>query len=403
MSVDANPHVSNGTCYSKKGRLSKGSFIPCGNIAFGHWPCCHTGSICLDFDNSNACYDAETGCTDSGFNDRACPWKSPEFDDQEWVGIHHCEKGTGNNDTVWGGCKTAPNATELERLPLQSCDPYCADKLYVGGTALPAFASLPNSTGASIAWTSGFTPTLGNTPITPTAQISGSATTTTPIQTSITSAQNSSTTTSTAPISTTGADGGLSTGAKVGIGVGAAAGALLIAGAIFFALVSQQRRRKVRDSQSGPQMEQAPTSPVSPPNQPYQVSQSQQFTPSKPLLDEPTDATYGVGHKSELPAIERVVSSELPANQPQSAKPLSNLNPYRTRLSSSTLPHSACATLDSAGTDYVSSYSYTTTAHGSTSGMITPESTGMHGHLGGPHGRAQSPMGHVSESDPELR
>lgn len=53
--VDIN--VSNGTCYFAQQSETNGDFIPCGNIALGHWPCCKTGDVCLGFETANACYD----------------------------------------------------------------------------------------------------------------------------------------------------------------------------------------------------------------------------------------------------------------------------------------------------------------------------------------------------------
>lgn len=60
MSAGADPNVSNGTCYSTENTETKGDFIPCGNTAFGHWPCCHAGDFCLSFDDANACWDLES-------------------------------------------------------------------------------------------------------------------------------------------------------------------------------------------------------------------------------------------------------------------------------------------------------------------------------------------------------
>lgn len=72
------PYISNGTCYVAPGVESDGSFIPCGNDAFGHVNCCKAGDKCLMF---NACYDAEfgltylLGCSDPDYADESCPDK----------------------------------------------------------------------------------------------------------------------------------------------------------------------------------------------------------------------------------------------------------------------------------------------------------------------------------------
>lgn len=56
----ANEHLSNGTCYFGKDNQTRGDFIPCGNIAFGDWPCCSLGDSCLGFETANACFDPDS-------------------------------------------------------------------------------------------------------------------------------------------------------------------------------------------------------------------------------------------------------------------------------------------------------------------------------------------------------
>jgi hypothetical protein len=75
--------ISNGTCYTAQGERLDGSFIPCGNDAFGHQTCCGAGDNCL-FDN--ACWGVHgsgygsyltywAGCTDPDYADATCPIK----------------------------------------------------------------------------------------------------------------------------------------------------------------------------------------------------------------------------------------------------------------------------------------------------------------------------------------
>lgn len=52
-----NSNLSNGTCYFGKNNQTRGDFVPCGNIAYGNWPCCALGDSCLGFESANACYD----------------------------------------------------------------------------------------------------------------------------------------------------------------------------------------------------------------------------------------------------------------------------------------------------------------------------------------------------------
>lgn len=55
-----NADISNGTCYQAQYSETNGDFIPCGNVAFGNWPCCAAGDVCLGFEGANACYDANS-------------------------------------------------------------------------------------------------------------------------------------------------------------------------------------------------------------------------------------------------------------------------------------------------------------------------------------------------------
>ncbi|KAK8039385.1 hypothetical protein PG993_007796 [Apiospora rasikravindrae] len=248
-------NVSNGTCYYTEHEKTKGNFIACGNVAFGHWPCCQAGDMCLSLGNANGCWDSDTGntylagCTDAGFNARACPWKSPLFHEQEWVAIQQCHPGIGDDDTIWGGCKVDANQTTLEKLPHASCDPYCSSSVMVGASVLPAFASLPSSAGGSIKWTSGFDPTAtaagvkpANATVTPksspTPTVSSSAG-------SFVTAPPTATETSPPPAATATSDGsGLTVGAKAGIGVGAAGAALLIVAVVLLGLLVRRRRQR---------------------------------------------------------------------------------------------------------------------------------------------------------------
>ncbi|KXJ95185.1 hypothetical protein Micbo1qcDRAFT_171588 [Microdochium bolleyi] len=95
------PNVSNGTCYAAPGRVAASGYIPCGNAGSPdaddgvpgggkHVSCCFAGDYCQ---SSNACYDPDTdnvyiaGCTDAEYKASACPYKSPAYAAQEWVGL----------------------------------------------------------------------------------------------------------------------------------------------------------------------------------------------------------------------------------------------------------------------------------------------------------------------------
>ncbi|KAJ1331859.1 axial budding pattern protein 2 [Microdochium nivale] len=96
------PNVSNGTCFFAPGRAHTARYIPCGNSgspgAGGgarSLPCCLAGDYCQ---SSNACYSPSTdnvylaGCTDPDYKASTCPYKSPAYAEQEWVGmVWSCE------------------------------------------------------------------------------------------------------------------------------------------------------------------------------------------------------------------------------------------------------------------------------------------------------------------------
>ncbi|KAK9421418.1 hypothetical protein SUNI508_05653 [Seiridium unicorne] len=306
--MSVNPNLSNGTCYYAESAETKGEFIPCGNSALGHWPCCYRGDSCLSFQDANACFDNPTGntyfagCTDPSFTDRACPQKSSLFDDQEWVAIQQCQTDTGSGNATWGGCKVSADSTELEVLPHSSCDPYCSSGIYSGSTSLPAYAALPNIAGGTISWEGGFNPTLVYTPATTTAERTAAEETTTSTETyrsaTITQPPSTSSAIATVPVA---ADEGLSLGAKIGIGVGAAGAVLLVIAIILLTLLIRRRKTRTEASEYHPPLEQ--DQPVA--ASPYQPS-------SEPWLNGNISKPY-VAFKSELPANERPVVSELPA------------------------------------------------------------------------------------------
>ncbi|KAK7948063.1 uncharacterized protein PG986_008949 [Apiospora aurea] len=317
-------NVSNGTCYYTEHEKTKGDFIACGNVAFGHWPCCQAGDMCLSLGNANGCWDSDTGCTDAGFNARACPWKSPLFHEQEWVAIQQCHPGTGGEDTVWGGCKVDANQTTLEKLPHASCDPYCSSSVLVDASVLPAFASLPSSAGGSIKWTSGFDPTATSAGVKSANATATSKSSSTPTASSSPGssviAPPTATATSPPPAATASSENsGLTVGAKAGIGVGAAGAALLIVAVVLLGLLVRRRRQR-RNNQA--QLEDTSASHPHPhqydePPEQQQLQQEQVMyynynvnkspppatTTVRPTLNSQDSQPY-VGYKAELSADE---------------------------------------------------------------------------------------------------
>ncbi|KAK4175127.1 hypothetical protein QBC36DRAFT_332078 [Triangularia setosa] len=248
-----NPNISNGTCYYTEDTPTKGDFIPCGNEAIQVWPCCHTGSFCLSLGEANACWDKTSGntyaagCTDPSFTDPNCLYKRDPFHNQEWVAINQACKNLNAADspdvTNWTGCKVSDNSTELVKLSLDSCTPYCNKDqiLYPGSSSLAAYASLPTIPGSSIFWQNNYVP--------PTAPAAGySPGKTRGVVPTYTGKPSTSSLPSNEP------PVGLSTGAKVGIGVGAAIGGILLLLIIGWSVVLYRRnRRRQKEIETGGQ------------------------------------------------------------------------------------------------------------------------------------------------------
>ncbi|KAK4444189.1 hypothetical protein QBC34DRAFT_498457 [Podospora aff. communis PSN243] len=319
----ANPHISNGTCYYAENTITKGDFIPCGNDAIQAWPCCKAGSFCLALGDANACWDAKSGntyvagCTDPSFGSPNCLHKPPVFHEQEWVAINQACTNLNSNSakdgiTNWTGCVVDNNSTDLVKLPMASCTPYCEPDhvLYAGISSLPAYASLPTLSGSSIFWQNNFvppsTPAPGYTPGTPTGVVG----------------------TGHPPNHPGGPSSGLSTGAKAGIGVGAAVGGIIFIAMLISCLIWRKRHRRRLQNTNNPHN----LDPNMPPpagqlyNQPYPPDMSNYPPsgghPSPPLpyhYHQPLHAPVGefaaatpvaayTGYKTELPADERYPS-----------------------------------------------------------------------------------------------
>lgn len=352
--MTANPNISNGTCYYAENTLTKGDFVPCGNDAIQAWPCCKLGSFCLSLGDANACWDAKSGntyvagCTDPSFTSPNCARKPPTFHEQEWVPINQACKDLNANSkatnvTNWTGCVAPEDSTDIIKIPLSSCTPYCdlEHVVYAGSASLPAFASLPTLAGSSIFWQNNFVPPTtaapGYTPGTP-ADVVG---TFTPTATSAPPGDSS--------------DSGLSPAAKAGVGVGAAVGGLLTIFAIagLFILCFRRRRQRKDDEAlaAGPGYDRYPPtaasetgtyphhgggpggggylSPGSAAAAVAGVGDAGQPSPPPPFTtgtypyhyqQAPSQdamaghaAAYGTAYKSELPADERY----LPAHSPQ--------------------------------------------------------------------------------------
>ncbi|KAK3356304.1 hypothetical protein B0T25DRAFT_134274 [Lasiosphaeria hispida] len=312
-----NPNISNGTCYYAENTKTNGDFIPCGNNAIQTWPCCKAGSFCLALGDANACWDANSGntyvagCTDPSFGSPDCLHKPPPFHDQEWVAINQACKNLNSdsastNVTNWTGCVVDNNSTKLVKLPMASCTPYCkpSNVLYAGISSLPAYASLPTLAGSSIFWQNNFVP--------PTAPIAG-YTPGIPIGIVGTGAPTGGGGSSSSP------SGGLSTGAKAGIGVGAALGGLLLI-TMIVTLFIWCRKHRNNQLPHDPHMpppaghpDNQPYPPSPPPPHPYSTYHQHQHGMAPPPAEfasphSHTPVAAYTGYKTELPADERFPS-----------------------------------------------------------------------------------------------
>lgn len=167
---------------------------------------------------------------------------------------------------------------------------------------------------------------------------------------------------------------GLSTGAKAGIGVGAAGALLLFVATVLLFLLFRRRRKESDSNQDGnPVMQYGPdatqnanhTYPSS-----YQPSETTQWSPG-PWAPQELAAQVGNDFKSELPANERPVTCELAADHP--AIPQGHQGTQIGSYAPAIAPNSPYSTLDSSGTDQISSYSGAPTMWDGSRYIVTPE------------------------------
>lgn len=257
------------------------------------------------------------------------------------------------NVTNWTGCKIDDNSTELIKLPLAACTPYCDNEhvIYAGSSSLAAFASLPVLRGSSIFWQNNYvpppTPAPGYSPGTPTAVVGTFA----------------PTATSNSPIGGGPTGPELSPATKAGVGVGAAVGGLLVIFAIAgLFMLCLRRRRDRKDTETaaapaGPGYDRYPppetaTYHFSAPS-PSAVDGHHQQQPGSPPPPPFTTGTYPyhyqqaprqdaeayTGYKSELPADERFLPGHSP--QPSAVSAVSAGSPPPPGSSISATPASA--------------------------------------------------------------
>ncbi|EXJ71241.1 uncharacterized protein A1O5_05047 [Cladophialophora psammophila CBS 110553] len=326
--ADYNPDISNGTCYYDDSMQANSRYIPCGNAALGHKSCCESLDMCL---SSHACYNGQfgvtylAGCTDSSYDDPACPRKG-DFQEQPWAGLVYCN-GTSNE---WVACKDE-GSTVTTPLPCWCPDVDSRTVAFTDASVLTNIMSLPATLGGRVTWkdadayssehsltsilTSSDTDTTTSTPtsssVTDTTILLSPASTVSAASSTLRSPSASFQTFS-APEATAGAianHSGLSTGQKIGVAFGAAGGAAAMVLFAWLLCTCFRRRAGGRQEQNEPASMREPTLPQA------------ERRPTNPEMRSPAWS----GHKSELPADENVTSaSPVPRYQdfarPQSAE-----------------------------------------------------------------------------------
>ncbi|KAK7934985.1 hypothetical protein PG985_000480 [Apiospora marii] len=245
--------ISNGTCYMSANKESYEDYIPCGNAATGtHYQCCSKGDSCY---LSNACFNGDSrntyiaGCTDKDYKAGVCPFKG-DYDDQEWVGVIHCagKRRKRGQDVEWLGCAEDLDVPSVNDGN-QSCR--CDDltefkPLFTDGQLLTKFADLPRTSGGSINYLPGYTPTAVTAPSPtseqqPTKAGDGGATST---------AAAASSSPAAAAAASSG-ESGLSTSALAGIGAGAGVGVIILIAFVFLALRYRRLKNKKETGYQG--------------------------------------------------------------------------------------------------------------------------------------------------------
>ncbi|KAH6635627.1 hypothetical protein B0J18DRAFT_419338 [Chaetomium sp. MPI-SDFR-AT-0129] len=238
---DADPFVSNGTCWYRYRNPLNDNFIPCGNVAFGHVHCCQKSDVCLEH---GACYNDGTGttylagCTDLMYLDASCPNKDSHYD-QPWAGLIYCEFDH------WVACEEEGHPATVRRGDNCTCpSPGSGTIAFTEGVPIPSIAVMPATSGGSLEWFPGHLPTA-------TLTSSGShSRTTSHASSKVPSTVGALPEPTSTNNDTTNDDSwdGYSTGAKAGIGIGSAIGVILLFGALSALWMIFRRRRNAKNN-----------------------------------------------------------------------------------------------------------------------------------------------------------
>ncbi|KAK4158069.1 hypothetical protein C8A00DRAFT_28967 [Chaetomidium leptoderma] len=257
--ADPERSISNGTCVSAFRKKASRNFIPCGNSAFGDIHCCQAGDYCLD---DNACFNGKhgttylAGCTNFHYEDPSCPDKK-SYEDYPWAGLIYCKPNR------WMACEETAKPLTITKGDQCTCPPE-SETMTVAFSApsvIAAIGILPTASGGTIEWQPGHLPTEESRPTTS----SSSASETTDSEYSPSTIASSTNLTLPSPTDTQtnsspSQNHNLSDGAKAGIGIGSAVGAILLFGALSAFWLVIRRRRNDKNTPSNPETGQAAAS-----------------------------------------------------------------------------------------------------------------------------------------------
>ncbi|EME42524.1 hypothetical protein DOTSEDRAFT_26109 [Dothistroma septosporum NZE10] len=351
-------------CYFGPGAENRGpdNLIPC--MSTGSSACCLQGDTCL---SGNACFNYPSGnvyqygCTDISYSDETCPYKCGfNTTKSPWTALEYCNdvQGASDNWICHGpescGCEWPFSEGMLELDP-RGCRAMGSDALVAlyAPSQLAPYISLPVTAGGSTGYYSptvssgsstwvvtaipGYTPlvisqltTYREPPttrrqvapgVTPDSSTYASALTWTDtrpgslsatISSSATFSLSATPTTFPSLAASTSHSSTLSTGSKVGIGVGVAGGVCLIASLLLIVVLMHRRHKKQAQSvlsppppqwPQSPYMQQAPRYPAYPP---YQAPEGETPVSPKPSVSAGPNAP-----PSELAGEARLMTHEM--------------------------------------------------------------------------------------------
>ncbi|KAE8422678.1 hypothetical protein BDV36DRAFT_291177 [Aspergillus pseudocaelatus] len=225
-------------CTWPEGIIADIDLVPCGTLNGTHpvLPCCARGDTCL---TDNICGYSHSTQGGSGYYTAACTANSTSFDDtkNKSIYVNRCGDTSipdivyDSGDDIWKCC-----GGTFEKRDCQS--PSSEDSFHAASqNDLIAY------------WSAGSSAAIPSSPLTPTPSGSSSGSTTVTAESHLSDDGSSS----------------LSTGAKAGIGIGAAVGGILLITGAFFLIRRRRQKHQVMPVTEGPLLSQSPV--ASPPPQ----------------------------------------------------------------------------------------------------------------------------------------